>query len=108
MAKLTEAPSKAFSNGMEYEFFLENFCERCDKGTTTIEGFAEFPENGGCPIWDALENARVGGEFPSKDIVHLLKADGKVKYWNVCKQFTSKDESLMEAYHGLFEEEQDA
>lgn len=53
---MTIEPSTRFSSGTEYEIFLYNFCQRCSKGKTREDdGFPEFPENGGCPIWDAME-----------------------------------------------------
>ena len=54
-------PSTPFSNGMSYEFFLENFCHRCKKHKTDENGFCAFIEDGGCPIENAMEDARFGG-----------------------------------------------
>lgn len=59
-------PSTSFSSGTEYENFIYCFCERCKKGKLNEDGFPEFPEEGGCPIWDAMENARLGQPFPSE------------------------------------------
>ena len=58
-------PSTPFSSGTEYENFIYYFCERCKKGKRDEDGFPESPEEGGCPIWDAMENARFGQPFPS-------------------------------------------
>jgi hypothetical protein len=106
MAKYIEEPSTPFSNSTEYAVFMDNFCCRCEKGVLSDDGFPEFPEKGGCQIWDALERAMFDPQcFPSKEIVRLLDADGSVKYWNVCKHFTTKDEALMDAYRNLFDAE---
>jgi hypothetical protein len=103
--RLREEPSTPFSNGTEYENFMYYFCDRCDKGIRRDDLFPEFPENGGCPTWDALENARFDLDlFPSNDVVRLLDKDGNVRCWNICKHFTTNDESVMEAYRKLFEE----
>ena len=103
MAKIETKPSKPFSNGREYECFLESFCYRCKKGILSVEGWAELPEKGGCPIWDNMENARfVQGVFPSNDVVSIYE-NGKIKYFNVCKRFESDNANLMEAYKKLFE-----
>lgn len=98
-------PSTIFPNGMSYEFFLENFCYRCKKGKMNEGGFAEFPENGGCKIWDALENARFNeSEYPNSEIVQVER-NGKVVYWHVCKSFEAVEERIMEQYKTIFEEE---
>ena len=47
-------PSKPFSNGTSYEFFVENFCYRCKHGKINENGFAEYPEKGGCKVWDSM------------------------------------------------------
>lgn len=96
-------PATRFSNGTSYEVFLNSFCYRCDKGKLNNEGFAEHPENGGCPIWDAMESARWGCEFPSDNIVRIIDDNDEVIYWEICKGFKSKDEKLMESYKKLFE-----
>ena len=67
-------PSSCFSNGMSYEFFLDSFCYRCKKGKINSDGYAEYPENGGCKIWDAMENARFDRElYPRNDVVQIEK-----------------------------------
>lgn len=98
-------PSSCFPNGMSYEFFLESFCYRCKKGKINSDGYAESPENGGCEIWDAMENARFDRElYPCNDVVQIEK-NGEVMYWNVCKHFESSDKQLMKQYKMLFESE---
>ena len=97
-------PATPFSNGMSYEFFLDNFCYRCKNGKLSEDGFPEFPENGGCQIWDAMENARFGGAFPSDKIVRLRGEDGHIKFFGVCMEFQTDDTDLMEAYKRIFED----
>ena len=102
---MTIEPSTRFSSGTEYEIFLYKFCQRCSKGKTREDdGFPEFPENGGCPIWDAMEYARFGEAFPSEKIVRLVDKNGKTKVWNCCTEFQTDDENLMAAYKSLFVE----
>lgn len=97
-------PASPFSNGMSYEYFEGKFCYRCKKGKLREDGFPEFPEHGGCPIWDAMEFARFGEPFPSDKIVRLRGADGKVKVWEICTEFETGDKKRMEAYRRLFED----
>lgn len=99
-------PSKPFSNGMSYEFFMESFCERCKHGKVNKEGFAELPENGGCETWDSLENARYDlSLYPSNDVVEIEKDNG-IEYAHICKHFENDDADIMERYRKLFEEEE--
>lgn len=98
-------PSTPFSSGTEYENFLYYFCERCSKGKLREDGFPEFPENGGCPIWDAMENARFGEPFPSEKIVRLVDENGGIRVWNCCMDFQTNDTNLMAAYKSLFAED---
>lgn len=98
-------PAVPFSNGMSYEYFCENFCYRCSKGKINENGFPEYIENGGCPIWDAMEMARWGDEFP-KQIVQILDDNDNVKYYEVCSAFETEDEELMKKYKKLFEDEE--
>ena len=51
-----------------------------------------------------MEFARFGEAFPSDKIVRLRGADGKVKVWEICTEFETEDEKLMEAYRRLFED----
>ena len=97
-------PSKPFSNGMSYEFFLECFCWRCKKHKEREDGFCAFVEQGGCPIENAMEDARFGSAFPSEDIVQINR-DGKTIYWNVCKSFETDDADIMDAFRALFTDE---
>ena len=96
-------PSSPFSNGTEYEIFLDNFCYRCKKHKTREDGFCAFVEQGGCPIENAMEDARFGSPFPSEDIVRIIE-DGETKYWNVCKAFETDDADLMKSFQALFDD----
>lgn len=93
-------PSIPFSNGMSYEFFLDCFCYRCKKHKEIENGFCAFVEQGGCPIENAMEDARFGNPFPSTDIVRLVE-DGKTKYWHVCKAFEACNENVMQQFQAL-------
>ena len=66
-----------FSNGTEYEYFLETQCERCKRF-----------RNGRCRIYNAIENARWVGEkaFPFNDLL-----DWESGYaGKTCKSFTTE------------------
>lgn len=93
-------PSIPFSNGMSYEFFLECFCYRCKKHKVNDDGFCAFVEQGGCPIENAMENARFGEPFPSEDIVRIVE-NGKTTYWNICKAFETDDKDIMRQFRSL-------
>lgn len=97
-------PSTPFSSGMEYENFTYYFCDRCKKGKRDEVGFPESPEEGGCQIWDAMENARFGHPFPSDKIVRLVGDDGEIQVYNCCTEFDALDEEVAEAYKALFED----
>lgn len=86
--------SKPFSSGTEYEIFLYTFCERCRLYKLRKDGFPEFPENGGCPILDKMENARFDvSEFPSEFIRELTDAKtGNIIAWHYCNRFDAEDE----------------
>ena len=93
-----------FSNGTEFEVFRENFCLRCKKHKDGEDGVVcAFVEDGGCPIENAMEDARWGEKFPSDQIVTILE-NGNYKYWHVCKSFETDDVELMKAFKALFEE----
>ena len=97
-------PSTPFSSGTEYENFIYYFCERCKRGKRNEDGFPEFPEEGGCPIWDAMENARFGQPFPSDKIVRLVGDNGEIQVYNCCMEFDAVDADDAEAYKALFED----
>ena len=100
-------PSTPFSNGTEYEMFIDNFCARCDKGKLREDGFPEFPENGGCSTWDAMENARFDESiFPSNDIVQLCE-NGKVCCFHACRHFETNTLTLMQSYNKLMKGDAD-
>ena len=80
---------KPFSNGTEYEMFLHNYCEKCRAYKLRDDGFPDFPENGGCPILDAMENARFDiSQFPKEHIRELTNArDDGIIAWHYCDRF---------------------
>ena len=82
--------SKPFSSGTEYEVFLYNWCENCNHYKVRDDGFPELPENGGCPVLDAMELARFNLDyFPKKDVVEKINDDGEVVRFHVCTRFES-------------------
>lgn len=93
-------PSKPFSNGTEYEIFLDNFCYRCKKHKENDEGFCAFVSEGGCPIENAMEDARFGDPFPSEDIVQVETEDTIVA-WHACTKFDTDDADLMRRYNAM-------
>ena len=64
-----------FSNGTEYELFLEHQCDKCTRF-----------RNGHCRIYNACEMARFDEKyFPYSDLMDYKHYGGKV-----CKQFTTE------------------
>ena len=101
---MSNNPSKPFSNGTEYEVFLYNFCERCTEYKLREDGFPEFPDKGGCPVLDAMENARFDiTQFPSEYIRELRAADdNRPLAWHYCIRFNGEDyEKVMVPYFEL-------
>ena len=97
---MSNLPSKPFSSGTEYEVFKYNFCEDCIKHKLREDGFPAFPEDGGCPIEDAMENARFDiSQFPSKNIRELRDSkDNSVITWHCCNEFDCIDNKWQEQY----------
>ena len=93
---MSNLPAKQFSNGTEYEIFLYNYCENCRAYKVRDDGFPEFPEFGGCPILDKMENARFHvEEFPSENIRELRHADtDEIIRWHECNRFDPEDANL--------------
>ena len=99
---MSNKPSKPFSNGTEYEIFQYNFCERCRNFVLRDDGFPAFPERGGCPILDAMENARYNIElFPSEQIRELRDKEDHIIAWHYCIRFSNADNDIMEKYFSL-------
>lgn len=64
-----------FSNGTEYELFLETQCWRCTRY-----------RRGYCRIWNACEDARFDeSRFPYSDLMEYKEYGGKI-----CKSFTTE------------------
>lgn len=83
--------AKPFSSGTEYEIFKDNYCEnRCIFHKAREDGFAEFTENGGCPIEDGTENARFDRNAFPNVLLEVWK-DGKCINWHHCPFFTQED-----------------
>lgn len=85
--------AKIFSNGTEYEIFKSSYCENGCKfhKEREADGFAEFTENGGCPIEDGCENARFDAEtFPN--VLLEVWEDDKCINWHYCPFYTKMAE----------------
>ena len=98
---MSNNPSRPFSNGTEYEWFRYQFCERCLNYKENEKGFPEYPDKGGCPVLDAMENARFDiSQFPSEDIRELTNAKtGDKIAWHYCRKFHNSDyEGVMVPY----------
>lgn len=90
-----EKPSFPFSNGTEYDVFLQVYCERCKAFKLRDDMFPEFPEFGGCPILDKMEMARFDESlFPSNDILEIRDAEtNEVISWHKCRKFNPTGET---------------
>ena len=99
---MSNLPSKPFSNGSEYEWFCEQYCERCSSLKIWDDGFPALKEEGGCPIRDEIENARYDiSRYPSEWIRELWSADDdhKIITWHYCIRFHNSDyEKVMIPY----------
>ncbi len=85
-------PSKPFSNGTEYEVFLDNFCCRCTKYKTDKNNKTEW-----CPTAYALECARWDeNKWPSEKLIRFAG------YYHLCLGFQNGDADLMKRYNNLF------
>ena len=93
-------PSKPFPNGTTYEIFLDNFCYRCKKHKEDEQGFCAYVEEGGCPIENAMEEARFGNPFPSDDIVQV-ENEVAILVWHACSKFETDDTDLMKEYNKM-------
>lgn len=84
--------AKVFSSGTEYEIFRDNYCENGCKFHKERErdGFAEFTDNGGCPIEDRCESARFDeSAFPN--VLLEVWEEGKCLNWHHCPFYTEED-----------------
>lgn len=100
---VSKVPSTPFSNGTEFEVFKQNWCYRCRAHKERPDGFPEFPENGGCPIEDATENARFDiSKFPSDMLLTLRDATtDKPICWHYCLRFDSPNEDVQFRYFDM-------
>ena len=94
--------SRPFSNGTEYEWFCEQYCDRCRHYKERDDGFPAFVEDGGCPIRDKVEYARLGEPFPSECFADLSTPDGKAIAFNVCCHFWAENDDDQFKYFRLF------
>lgn len=84
---MSDYPSKPFSNGTEYEIFKYNYCEVCRNHKARKDGFTAFVEDGGCPIENAMEDARFDiSKFPNK-MIREIRNDSKVLKYHHCLKF---------------------
>lgn len=103
---MSNLPSKPFSNGTEYEVFKYNFCEDCKKHKIREDGFPALPEDGGCPIEDAMENARFDqcdaikfAYGSAKEIVQKV-AEEYNDGWIPCSERLPSKEEFIKSYIG--------
>jgi hypothetical protein len=86
-------PSRPFSSGMEYEFFHECFCERCNK-LKLDEDFMPTPDN--CNIENAMAEARFDiTKWPKDEIVR------SEDHFHICTKFETADKRLMKLHKDL-------
>ena len=91
-------PSKPFSNGSEYHWWTDQFCERCNKFKT--DGFGS-PLPGNCEIEQAIAESGFDlTKWPNDKIVSTSE------YSRLCTEFENNDKDLMKSYKKLFEEEE--
>ena len=96
--------SRAFSNGTEYEWFCEQYCDRCKHYKERDDGFPAFVEDGGCPIRDKVEYARLGEPFPSDCFADLFEPNGNAIAFNVCRHFWANNDEEQFAYFRMFKD----
>lgn len=96
--------SSVFSSGSEYEWFCEQYCDRCRHYKEREDGFPALVKDGGCPVRDKLEYARFGQLFPYDCLADLATPDGEVIAFNVCRLFWAKTEEDQFAYFRMFKD----
>lgn len=80
--------SEPFASGADYEIFLDNWCKKCTHFLLHNGLFPEYPDDGCCPVLDAIELAKIDlSYFPSDDIIEERDEDGSVLYWHKCTKF---------------------
>lgn len=94
--------SKPFSSSTEYEWFCEQYCERCRHYKEGDSGFPVMSEDGGCPIRDKVEYARFNESFPSECFADLFEPNGKAIAFNVCRHFFAENEDDQFKYFRMF------
>ena len=94
--------SKPFSNGADYEWFCEQYCDRCRRYKEPDDGFPAMVKNESCPIRDKVDKARFGEPFPSDCFADLFTPEGKAIAFNVCRHFFTENEDELFQYFQMF------
>ena len=83
--------SRPFETNAEYVRFVHNWCKNCTHFKLHNGLFPEYPEDGGCPVLDAIEIARNNdiGFFPKRDIIEEVYDDVDLVSRRICKRFES-------------------
>lgn len=82
--------SKPFENNAEYVRFVDNWCKKCIHLKLHNGLFPNYPEDGGCPVLDAIEIANIDIDwFPKKDIVEEVYDNVDMVSRRICKRFES-------------------
>ena len=82
--------SRPFENNAEYVRFVHNWCKNCTHLKLHNGLFPDYPDDGGCPILDAIEIANINiDRFPKRVIVEEIDDDENVVRRHVCKRFES-------------------
>lgn len=82
--------SRPFETNAEYVRFVNNWCKKCTHLKLHNGLFPNYPEDGGCPILDAIEIANIDIDwFPKNQIVEELYDDRDVVSRRICKRFES-------------------
>jgi len=95
--KLSYKIANRFSNGTEYECFRYKYCDNgCIYHKEREDGFTEFVENGGCPIENALEDARLIPFLFPMVLVEVWENKGQINErclnWHHCPFFNDRSE----------------
>ena len=87
-------PSRPFEDESQFEFFKDQFCDRCLKN--------EIPEMP-CLILRLMKDSFVKPQFwPEAKIVSVHENDGRPVGDRVCLEFMTDNERLAMSYMGIF------
>lgn len=82
--------SRPFETNAEYVRFVNNWCKNCTRFKLHNGLFPEYPADGGCPVLDAIEIAKINVDwFPEKDIIEEVYDNVDVVSRRICKRFES-------------------